>query len=147
MSCGGSLRIGRLHVHRCRSMDSKKMPLWLEFENVDPTCANSEPVRIIFKAGDDLRQDMLTLQMLRLMDKVAANRHCHCQHLLISFAFGSQLWQDEGLNLHMIPYGCMSTGYEVGMIEVVPHAATVAKVRQTVSVVTLTYVYGIGCID
>ena len=51
-------------------MDSKKLPLWLEFENVDPTCANSEPVRVIFKVGDDLRQDMLTLQMIKLMDKV-----------------------------------------------------------------------------
>ncbi len=45
--------------------------------------------RIIFKQGDDLRQDMLTLQMLTLME---------------------QLWDEEGLDLCLLPYGCMSTG-------------------------------------
>lgn len=56
-------------------------PLWLLFENADPT---GEDLNIIFKCGDDLRQDMLTLQMFRIMDK---------------------LWKKEGLDLMLNPYG------------------------------------------
>jgi len=39
---------------------------------MDPTDI-SRPIKVIAKHGDDLRQDMLTLQMLALMDKVNAN--------------------------------------------------------------------------
>ena len=49
-------------------MDSKKLPLWLVWKNADPL---GEPILVIFKAGDDLRQDLLTLQMIRIMDKVS----------------------------------------------------------------------------
>jgi phosphatidylinositol-4,5-bisphosphate 3-kinase len=37
------------------------------FENVDP---HGDPIYVIFKSGDDLRQDILTLQLLNIMDKV-----------------------------------------------------------------------------
>jgi phosphatidylinositol kinase/protein kinase (PI-3 family) len=66
---------------KCKVMDSKKLPLWLVFENADTTGQN---IFIIFKAGDDLRQDLLTLQMLKIMDK---------------------LWKQNSLDLHMQPYG------------------------------------------
>jgi phosphatidylinositol-4,5-bisphosphate 3-kinase len=59
----------------------KMRPLWLLFENADPS---GEDLNIIFKCGDDLRQDMLTLQMFRIMDK---------------------LWKKEGLDLMLNPYG------------------------------------------
>lgn len=48
-------------------MDSKAKPMWLVFENDD---VFGEDIHIIFKNGDDLRQDMLTLQMLRIMDNL-----------------------------------------------------------------------------
>lgn len=43
------------------------MPLWLVLENVDPI---GEQIYAIYKAGDDLRQDQLTLRMISIMDKV-----------------------------------------------------------------------------
>jgi hypothetical protein len=35
-----------LILQKCRFMDSKKLPLWLAFENVEP---NLQPVNVIFK--------------------------------------------------------------------------------------------------
>ena len=51
-------------------MPLPQSPLWLEFEDMDPTASGRKPIKVIAKHGDDLRQDMLTLQMLSLMDKV-----------------------------------------------------------------------------
>lgn len=64
------LEAKRLIVDKCRFMSSKKVPLWLVFENGDPH-PNAQPIYIIFKSGDDLRQDILTLQLLKIMDKVS----------------------------------------------------------------------------
>ena len=44
-------------------MASKKKPLWLQFKRADPTTLSKDPIGIIFKDGDDLRQDMLILQV------------------------------------------------------------------------------------
>jgi phosphatidylinositol-4,5-bisphosphate 3-kinase len=54
-----SIEINGIVVEKCRYMDSKKLPLWLVFKNADP---NGKTKSVIFKSGDDLRQDMLTLQ-------------------------------------------------------------------------------------
>jgi len=43
-------------------MASKKKPLWLEFSPM-PSPTSATPVGIIFKEGDDLRQDMLIIQV------------------------------------------------------------------------------------
>lgn len=92
-------------LNKCKYMDSKKLPLWLVFTNAD---SHGSSIYTIFKSGDDLRQDMLTLQMLRLMDG---------------------LWQEAGLDLRMSCYGCIATGDGVGMIEVVLNAETTAKIH------------------
>eukprot|EP00698_Gefionella_okellyi_P004479 TRINITY_DN1411_c0_g1_i1.p1 TRINITY_DN1411_c0_g1~~TRINITY_DN1411_c0_g1_i1.p1 ORF type:complete len:1066 (+),score=200.57 TRINITY_DN1411_c0_g1_i1:65-3199(+) len=96
---------GILH-DRCKYMDSAKKPLWLLFENADPL---SKPLFVIFKAGDDLRQDVLTLQIIRLMDKI---------------------WQNEGLDLQLRPYACVSTGDDIGMLEVVLDSDTASHISQ-----------------
>ena len=99
-----------LIVEKCRYMSSKKIPLWLVFNNKDET---APPIYVIFKGGDDLRQDILTLQLLKIMDK---------------------LWLAEGLDMRLKPYRCIATGVNddgegVGMIEVVTNSDTTSGIQ------------------
>ena len=98
-------------------MDSKKLPLWLVFENADP---HGKDLYVIFKDGDDLRQDMLTLQMFKIMDNY---------------------WRRSNLNLLMIPYGCISTGDELGFIEVVLDSDTTANITGKAATYVVSHVY------
>ncbi|XP_064459270.1 phosphatidylinositol 4,5-bisphosphate 3-kinase catalytic subunit alpha isoform-like [Ornithodoros turicata] len=102
--------LGKLVVTECKILDSAKKPLWLLWKNPDYSVEHIlEHHEIIFKNGDDLRQDMLTLQVIRIMDSI---------------------WQNEGLDLRMMPYACLSTGKHVGMIEVVRNARTVMNIQK-----------------
>eukprot|EP00479_Gromia_sphaerica_P010074 TRINITY_DN4494_c0_g1_i1.p1 TRINITY_DN4494_c0_g1~~TRINITY_DN4494_c0_g1_i1.p1 ORF type:complete len:155 (-),score=32.34 TRINITY_DN4494_c0_g1_i1:515-979(-) len=92
-------------------MSSKKIPLWLVFNNSD---AGSLPKCVLFKSGDDLRQDMLTLQLLRVMDRI---------------------WLANGIDLRMKPYTVLATGVDVngegvGMIEVVTDSDTISGIQK-----------------
>ena len=57
----------------------------------------------------DLRQDMLTLQIINIMDNI---------------------WQQEGLDLRLLPYGCLSTGHRIGFIEIVRKSETIANIQK-----------------
>ena len=59
------LRVSTLNVPKCKVMNSKKKPLWLAFDNVDSL---GDRVMVMFKSGDDLRQDQMTLQIIRFVD-------------------------------------------------------------------------------
>ncbi|EPY41053.1 phosphatidylinositol-4,5-bisphosphate 3-kinase [Angomonas deanei] len=101
-----TIECSTLEIEDCKVMDSKKFPLWLVFKNyLNP----EDRSFVIFKTGDDLRQDLLTLQMLDLMDGI---------------------WKTHGLDLRIIPYGCISTGEGVGMIEVVLDSDTIASITK-----------------
>ncbi|TSM04851.1 Phosphatidylinositol 4,5-bisphosphate 3-kinase catalytic subunit gamma isoform [Bagarius yarrelli] len=103
------VRAGAILIKECKVMASKKKPLWLEFSHVESEEPASCPVGIIFKQGDDLRQDMLIIQTLIVMDSI---------------------WQENCLDLNLIPYGCISTGYQIGMIEIVRDAVTIAAIQR-----------------
>ncbi|XP_049437828.1 phosphatidylinositol 4,5-bisphosphate 3-kinase catalytic subunit gamma isoform [Epinephelus fuscoguttatus] len=102
------IKAGSILLDKCKVMASKKKPLWLEFSPM-PSPTSATPVGIIFKEGDDLRQDMLVIQTLVVMDSI---------------------WQEKSLDLNLIPYGCISTGHNIGMIEIVRDAATIAAVQR-----------------
>ncbi|KAM9855477.1 phosphatidylinositol 4,5-bisphosphate 3-kinase catalytic subunit gamma isoform [Aulostomus maculatus] len=103
------VKVGRILLDKCKVMASKKKPLWLEFSPM-PSPTNATPVGIIFKQGDDLRQDMLVIQTLMVMDSI---------------------WQEKSLDLNLVPYGCISTGHNIGMIEIVRDAVTIAAVQRS----------------
>ncbi|KAL3646157.1 hypothetical protein CASFOL_011337 [Castilleja foliolosa] len=69
-------------------------PLRLAFRT-----ANGGSCKIIFKKGDDLRQDQLVIQMVSLMDR---------------------LLKLENLDLHLTPYRVLATGHDEGMLEFIP---------------------------
>uniref|UniRef100_A0A3Q1F5R1 Phosphatidylinositol 4,5-bisphosphate 3-kinase catalytic subunit gamma isoform-like n=1 Tax=Acanthochromis polyacanthus TaxID=80966 RepID=A0A3Q1F5R1_9TELE len=104
-------------LDKCKIMASKKKPLWLEFSPM-PSPTPTTPVGIIFKEGDDLRQDMLVIQTLVVMDSI---------------------WQEKSLDLNLIPYGCISTGHNIGMIEIVRNAATIAAIQKSLGGTTAAF--------
>lgn len=104
-----NILLAGVSVEKCKYMDSKMKPLWIVYNN---KLLGGETVGIIFKNGDDLRQDMLTLQILKLMDL---------------------LWKEANLDLRIVPYGCLATGDHSGLIEVVSSADTIANIQKTSS--------------
>ncbi|OQR87155.1 phosphatidylinositol kinase [Achlya hypogyna] len=102
------VEVGKLIVAKCKVMSSAKLPLWLVFENAE---AGGDPVVVIFKSGDDVRQDSLTLQLIRVMD---------------------DLWRDQGLDLAMEPYKCVATGPMTGILQVVLNSITTADIHKRV---------------
>lgn len=102
----GGMQVKGILVDKCRYMDSAKKPLWLEFANTD---ASGDNIVVIFKDGDDVRQDQLCLQMFKVM---------------------MDLWMENGINAPLVPYGCVTLAYEVGMLEVVTQTNTLSNITK-----------------
>lgn len=110
------LVVGPLRVSRCRVLSSKMRPLWLVFRRANAVSGGDGgggDIQVIFKEGDDLRQDMLTLQILRVLDR---------------------LWLSAGLSMRLSPYNVVATGVSpsgdgLGMIEVVKNAETTSQIQ------------------
>ncbi|KAG6754028.1 hypothetical protein POTOM_042036 [Populus tomentosa] len=69
---------------------------------------NGGTCKVIFKKGDDLRQDQLVVQMVSLMDR---------------------LLKLENLDLHLTPYKVLATGQDEGMLEFIP-SRSLAQILQ-----------------
>ena len=85
-------------------------------DSSDGHCLSLPAVRDIvfmFKKGDDLRQDKLTLQLLTVMDRI---------------------WKDAEMDLRMEIYGCMATEKNEGLIDVVQDAVTICKIQMNYGV-------------
>ncbi|XP_046395190.1 phosphatidylinositol 4-phosphate 3-kinase C2 domain-containing subunit beta isoform X2 [Ischnura elegans] len=102
-----SLEVVGIQVKSCSYFPSFTLPLKLNFISSEED-GDGSIVPAIFKVGDDLQQDMLTLQIVRIMDK---------------------LWLKEGLDLKMVTFACVPTGHRRGMIEMITNAETLRKIQ------------------
>ncbi|XP_037108358.1 phosphatidylinositol 4-phosphate 3-kinase C2 domain-containing subunit beta isoform X1 [Syngnathus acus] len=105
-----ALRVRGICIPACSFFNSNTVPLKLTFCNFDPL---GDDISVIFKvrppvSGDDLRQDMLTLQVIRIMNRI---------------------WLQEGLDMRMVIFKCLSTGRGRGMVEMIPQAETLRKIQ------------------
>lgn len=79
---------------KCSIFNSNLQPLRLSFK-----CNDDSEYPVIFKTGDDLRQDQLVIQIITLMDK-----------LLLK----------ENLDLKLTPYKVLATGPDHGLVQFIP---------------------------
>lgn len=99
----------------CRAFKSAMAPLLLTFYAARTAQQGSETVnentlyRVIFKNGDDLRQDQLILQIISLMDDLLKN---------------------VNIDLKLTPYKVMAWGKSDGVLECVQASRTLQEVLQ-----------------
>ena len=100
-----SFEVKGLDLQACGYFTSNSAPLRLIFKNVD---AFGDDVHVMFKIGDDMRQDRLIMQLVGIMNKI---------------------WLREGVDLKMITYKCIATGRGMGMVEIVKEAVTLREIH------------------
>ncbi|KAK6092919.1 Phosphatidylinositol (PI) 3-kinase [Batrachochytrium dendrobatidis] len=87
------IQVTGLIPEKANVFKSQLLPLHLTF-----SCLDGSEYSIIFKTGDDLRQDQLVVQIIMLMDK---------------------LLRKENLDLRLTPYKVLATGPDHGMLQFV----------------------------
>ncbi|XP_061378857.1 phosphatidylinositol 4-phosphate 3-kinase C2 domain-containing subunit alpha isoform X2 [Danaus plexippus] len=92
-----------IDIKSCSYFSSNTLPLKINFIGVD-----NAVVPAMFKVGDDLRQDSLVLQVIKVMDN---------------------LWLQAGLDLRMVTFQALPTSNQRGMIEIVSEAETLRAIQ------------------
>ena len=98
-----SHEISKFNVTTATADTSWKASLLTSQDSPGNDLVSGSRVRVMYKEGDDLRQDVVVLQFLRLMDK---------------------LWKKAKLDLPMVIYRVQPTAFRKGVIEMVPNCMT-----------------------
>ncbi|KAH3743928.1 phosphatidylinositol-4,5-diphosphate 3-kinase [Pelomyxa schiedti] len=96
--------ISRIVPDKTKVCDSNALPVLYTFAD-----ATDNTSRVLLKLGDDLRMDMLVVQMLDMMNS---------------------LWIEAGYDFYIKPYKVQCTGSNAGLIQIVPDATTVSQISQ-----------------
>ncbi|KAL1924281.1 uncharacterized protein VTP21DRAFT_7316 [Calcarisporiella thermophila] len=83
-----------INAEKSSIFKSSLLPLRLTFN-----CVDGSEYPVMFKTGDDLRQDQLVIQIIMLMDK---------------------LLRKENLDLKLTPYKVLATGSDHGLLQYIP---------------------------
>ena len=98
----------------CTVFKSAKCPVKYTFQVSEDTKENNhhddkEHIRVMFKYGDDLRQDQLILQMINYMDSLLKNMH---------------------LDYEFTTYKTLATSKSDGFVEFVPNSKTIFDIKK-----------------
>lgn len=97
----GNVEVVGIIPEKASIFKSNLSPLLLYF-----SCSDGSEYPIIFKDGDDLRQDQLVIQLFTLMDR---------------------LLRQENLDVKLTPYPVLATGPQQGMMQFIP-SKTIANI-------------------
>jgi len=97
----GNIEVVGIIPEKASIFKSNLSPLLLYF-----SCSDGSEYPIIFKDGDDLRQDQLVIQLFTLMDR---------------------LLRQENLDVKLTPYPVLATGAQQGMMQYIP-SKTIASI-------------------
>jgi len=95
------IEVTGINAEKSSMFKSNLFPMLLYFQ-----CSDGSEYPVIFKDGDDMRQDQLVIQLITLMD---------------------QLLRKENLDLKLTPYNVLATGPLQGMAQFVP-SKTIASI-------------------
>jgi len=97
----GNIEVVGITPEKASIFKSNLSPLLLYF-----SCSDGSEYPIIFKDGDDMRQDQLVIQLFTLMDR---------------------LLRQENLDVKLTPYPVLATGPQQGMMQYIP-SKTIANI-------------------
>ncbi|CAJ0584265.1 unnamed protein product, partial [Mesorhabditis spiculigera] len=98
-----SFKATGIDVAKCGIFNSNAKPLRIVFRGL------KSKFSVIHKDGDDMRQDALVIQLVRVMNDI---------------------WLCEGLDLRMITFRCATVGYRKGMAELVSDCQTLCDIQK-----------------
>lgn len=91
-----------VNVSESNFFNSLTKPMKISFKGLKSSYA------VLYKVGDDMRQDALVLQLVKMMNDI---------------------WLSQGLDLRLIIFRCLPIGNKKGLVELVPDCRTLREIQ------------------